>query len=121
MRVIKIGELVYMPRRRIKGMGVVLKIERPDAETISELLEVINLSSSWAERANKEKVIIENAIDKEFISSVLEHCTDQSAESFRRAFAKVHWFASPSYYTMDRLPHGAKWMPIAWLKNLRDR
>ena len=121
MILIEIGELVCMPRRRTKGMGIVLGISTPDTEIIQSLLEIANMSTSWEERINKEQLLLEKVEDREFISNVMTHCTDQTGRSLRRVFAKVHWFRSPSYYTMDRLPNGEKWVPLIWLKNLRDR
>ena len=124
---VKKGDLVCMYRCRIQGQGLAVKVVTADIEMVRHLIEIC-YCPNWQERMDLEEEYLETAEieDKEFVSRVIRHISSQQGEyplgeQERRTFVKVHWFISPSYYTMSRLPAGSdhSWVPISWLKEIK--
>jgi|TARA_R110000824_G_scaffold352664_1_gene539727 hypothetical protein len=114
-----------MYRRRIQGQGLAVRVATADIEMVRHLIEIC-YCPSWQERADREEKYLETAEieDKGFITSVMRYISSQQGGlslQERRTFVKVHWFTSPSYYTMNRLPAGSdhSWVPISWLKEIK--
>lgn len=126
---IKKGDLVCMHRRRIRGQGIALEVAAVDAKTNRSIVEIA-VCMQWQEKmALEEKFLKETApTDRAFVTSVMNYYSSQRrAEDLLkpgsgRVFVRVHWFISPSYYTMDRMPtsESYSWVPASWLKILKE-
>ena len=117
---IKVGDLVRMPRRRIPGMGIVLKysddLDKEGGVNVAKVLEETRDLISYKDRTH----IFNNAFRRCGDSEFLEQAFYYNAAWTRKPklkFAYVRWTHKPSAYTTDTSYHGERWYPVDWLKS----
>ena len=126
MAKLKVGDLVCIPRRKNKGLGIVLKY----VEDITKEIDTFK-DDFWAthEQMIKEGKSVElhdlrrNA--KTHISShnpqmgLLEayfQYNNRWCRKNKKSFIYIKWFKQPSYYENEKTTEEEQWQPADWAK-----
>ncbi len=116
---IKVGDLVCMPRRRERGIGIVIKysddLAREGGVNITKILEETKDIISYTDRAQIFKNVYQRCGDTEFLDQAFYYNAGWASKP-KLKFAYVKWMKKPSDYTMKAALRHEAWYPIEWLK-----
>lgn len=126
MSKLKVGDLVYMPRRKNKGMGIVLKyVEdvtkeidtfKDDFWTTHEQMIKEGKSvelSDW--RKNARIHLLEASPERDLLEAYFQY-NNRWCRKNKKSFIYIKWFKRPSYYEQMRTTAKEQWHPADWAK-----
>ena len=116
---IKVGDLVCLPRRRIPGMGIVVRYSddlanEDDVDAVKILKETKDIIS-YTDRARIFKNAYRHCGDIEFLDQAFYYNAGWARKP-KLKFAYVKWTRKPSDYTMKAAFAPEAWYPVEWLK-----
>ncbi len=118
----KVGDLVALPRRRTKGLGIVLRY-RESSEQLSTQLK------SWRRSKNSWKAYV--AIYDPAHKLGTDQHTDFADDFFllngwsgpmvaiKTKFVYIRWFKKPSEYRVNEVRCDEGWYPVEWVGKVK--
>ena len=126
MSKLKVGDLVYMPRRKNKGMGIVLKyVEdvtkeidtfKDDFWTTHEQMIKEGKSVELSDlRKNARIHLLEASPERDLLEAYFLY-NNRWCRKNKKSFIYIKWFKRPSYYEQMRTTAKEQWHPADWAK-----
>ena len=126
MSKLKVGDLVYMPRRKNKGMGIVLKYVEDVTKEIDTFKddfwtthEQMIKESKPAElsdlRKNARIHLLEASPERDLLEAYFQY-NNRWCRKNKKSFIYIKWFKRPSYYEQMRTTAKEQWHPADWAK-----
>lgn len=145
MSKVKKGSLVHLYRRKVSGVGLVLKqVEDIEKKYSIDIQEIVKFRSSitdcnWGERTKIALSKLYSNLDEEdksdinsMIGCIDSYCSKwvdnpshvhgkirEVKDNFHRKFCKVKWLNPPGEYSDEPVKHyqsSIEWFPTDWLK-----
>jgi len=124
---VKVGDLVYLYRRKRPGLGIVVKY-MPDAisqlgieKELGSTLTQWHDAATWRERELLRLAFTQKSADKEAAEAFMHYNSFYSPSikdqtKLKREFVWVKWIHLPSDYEMIKMKQTSGWFPIDWFK-----
>lgn len=115
------GDLVFMFRRRKKGLGVVLHYLHNIEECMGEPpIDVLKIYRSypvkeWRKRDAYRQSICSKSSNPDLVFDFFVYNT-AFQETVKVSFVEVQWFKAPSTFNVDGLSAVRGWFPSQWVK-----
>ena len=115
------GDLVFMFRRRKKGLGVVLRYVHSIEECIGRnpghILHVYRSYpiKEWRKRDAYRQSICSQSSNPDLVFDFFVYNT-AFQETLKVSFVEVQWFNAPSTFNVDGLSALRGWFPSQWVK-----
>jgi len=117
---IKVGDLVCMPRRRIPGMGIVVRysdnLAKEGGINVMKILEETRDFISYTDRSQIFKNAYHRCGDAEFLDQAFYYNAGWVRKP-KLKFAYIKWMRKPSDYAMKAVFAPEAWYPVEWLKS----
>ena len=126
MAKLKVGDLVYIPRRKNKGLGIVLKyVEDITKEidafkdefwTIHEHMVKEGEPSELRDlRKNARIHLLERSPQRDLLEAYFQY-NNRWCSKDKKSFIYIRWFKQPSFYENARSSDEEQWHPTDWAK-----
>ncbi len=115
------GDLVFMFRRRKKGLGVVIDYVHNIEECIGgDAIEVLESYRNyeikeWRHRDAYRQRVCRESTNPDLVFDFFVYNT-AFQDTLKVSFAEVQWFKAPSTFNVDGVSAARGWFPCRWLK-----
>lgn len=124
---VKVGDLVYLYRRKNPGLGLVVK-HLEDAieelgirEDLDEILTDWHKAGTWKEREGLRTLFTKKTKNRAIAEAFMHYNSFYSPSirehnRLKREFVWVSWIKLPSDYEMNEMKQKSGWFPLDWFK-----
>ena len=124
---VKVGDLVYLYRRKKPGLGLVVKhmqdaIEELEIkEELDDILTDWHQAGTWKERESLRTLFTKKAKNRAIAEAFMHYNSFYSPSikehsRLKCEFVWVSWINLPSDYEMSEMKQRSGWFPIDWFK-----
>jgi hypothetical protein len=124
---LKVGDLVYIPRRKNKGLGIVLKY----VEDVTKEIDVFK-DEFWTThekmikegcrsadlldlRKNARTHLLAASPQRDLLEAYFQYNNSWCRKN-KKSFIYIKWFKQPSYYENEKTREEEQWHPADWAK-----
>ena len=127
MAKLKVGDLVHLPRRKNKGLGIVLKYVEDITKEIDAFkdefwithAQMIKEGCRTADlldlRKNARIHLLEASPERDLLEAYFQYNNSWCPKN-KKTFIYIKWFKQPSFYENARSSDKEQWHPADWAK-----
>jgi hypothetical protein len=126
MSKLKVGDLVCIPRRKNKGLGIVLKHVKDITKEIDTFKDEFWVSHAQMIKEGKSGELsdlrksarihlLEASPERDLLEAYFQYNNSWCPKN-KKSFIYIKWFKHPSYYENARCRAKEQWHPADWAK-----
>ena len=126
MSKLKVGDLVCIPRRKNKGLGIVLKHVKDITKEVDTFKDEFWVSHAQMIKEGKSSELsdlrksarihlLEASPERDLLEAYFQYNNSWCRKN-KKSFIYIRWFKQPSFYESARSREKEQWHPADWAK-----
>jgi hypothetical protein len=114
---VKVGDLVALPRRRNKGIGIILRYKESSERLNRHFKSLSSPSDYWSGPRNDNGIFLGESVEFADAFFLFNKWTNHPPR-IKTKFVYIKWFQKPSEYHATKVRLDEGWYPLEWVQKI---